>query len=388
VKARSAGRSHNAAMDLNASTPLLGGRSVAHFMRHHWQRAPLLVRQAWPDVQPPVSRAELFALAAQEGTEARLVTRSGADWTVRHGPLSRRTLPSVKQPGWTLLVQGIDLLVDAAHEMLGAFRFVPAARLDDLMVSFASDGGGVGAHADAYDVFLLQLEGRRRWRVGVVKDARCIEGAPLKLLRRFAATHDWVLEPGDMLYLPPGWGHDGVAVGGACMTASIGFRAPSTDELARALLYAVAESLDEQAGATRYADPRGSGTTVPARVPPALQGFARAAWRSALRSPRTLERALGEWLSEPKPQVWFEPGRESAAWGARPVALDRRTRMLYDTHHVYINGESFIASGRDAQCLRRLADARRLAGTELRRLSRDARRIVQQWLASGWAHER
>jgi 50S ribosomal protein L16 3-hydroxylase len=387
VKARSAGRSHNAIMDLNASTALLGGRSVAHFMRHHWQRAPLLVRQAWPNVRAPVSRAELFALAARDGTEARLVTRSGATWTVRHGPLSRRALPSVKQPGWTLLVQGVDLHADAAHEMLGAFRFVPAARLDDLMVSFASEGGGVGAHVDAYDVFLLQLEGRRHWRIGPARDARFIEGAPLRLLRRFAPTDEWVLEPGDMLYLPPAWGHDGVAVGGACMTASIGFRAPSTDELARALLHGVAESLEEE-DTVRYADPRGSGTTVPARVPPALQGFARAAWRSALRSPRTLERALGEWLSEPKQQVWFEPGRESTAWGARPLALDRRTRMLYDTHHVYINGESFIASGRDAQCLRRLADARRLAGTDLRRLSRDARGIVQQWLASGWVHER
>ena len=375
-------------MDLDAATPLLGNRSVAHFMRHHWQRAPLLVQQAWPGVRPPLSRTELFALAAQEGTESRLVTRSEAGWTVRHGPFARRSLPSVKQHAWTLLVQGVDLHADTAHEMLGAFRFVPAARLDDLMVSYASEGGGVGPHVDAYDVFLLQLEGRRRWRIGPVKDARFIDDAPLKLLRRFSPTHDWVLEPGDMLYLPPGWGHDGVAVGGACMTASIGFRSPSIDELARALLHQVAESLEDGDTATRYVDPRGSGTSAPGRVPPALQGFARAAWRNALRSPRTLDRALGEWLSEPKPQVWFEPGRESSAWGARPIALDRRTRMLYDTHHVFINGESFVASGRDAQCLRRLADERRLGGGDLRRLSREARGIVQQWLASGWIHER
>src|SRR5262245_56618352 len=111
-------RSHKAAMDLDAPTPLLGNRSVAHFMRHHWQRAPLLVRQAWPGVRPPLSRSELFALAAQEGVEARLVTRSGAIWSVRHGPLSRRTLPPLKQPAWTLLVQGVDLHADAAHEML------------------------------------------------------------------------------------------------------------------------------------------------------------------------------------------------------------------------------------------------------------------------------
>jgi 50S ribosomal protein L16 3-hydroxylase len=374
-------------MDLNQPTALLGGRSVAQFMRRHWQRQPLLVRGAWPGLRAPLSRAALFALAGLDDVESRLVTRDGGNWSVRHGPLPRRALPPLAQRNWTLLVQGVDLHADAAHEMLCAFRFVPDARLDDLMISFASDGGGVGPHVDAYDVFLLQLEGQRRWRVGPVRDSRFVEGAPLKLLRHFTPTHDWLLEPGDMLYLPPQWGHDGVAVG-ACMTASIGFRAPDAHELARALLHGVAEAIDgDDAAAPRYADPRGRGTRAPARVPAALQTFARTAWRRAARSPRTLERALGEWLSEPKAQVWFETGRESAAWGARTLALDRRTRRLYDAHHVYINGESFVAAGRDAQCLRRLADARQLAPIDVRRLSRAARGIVQQWLSSGWIHE-
>jgi 50S ribosomal protein L16 3-hydroxylase len=345
-----------------------------------------LVRQAWPGVRAPLTRSELFELAASEGVESRLVSRTDDAWSVRHGPLPRRALPPLKRNAWTLLVQGVDLHVEAAHEMLRAFRFVPDARLDDLMISFATDGGGVGAHVDAYDVFLLQLEGRRRWRVGPAKDPRCIDGAPLKLLRRFRPTHDWLLEPGDMLYLPPQWGHDGVAQGD-CMTASIGFRAPSAHELARALLHGVAESIDGDYASARYADPRGGGTATPARVPPALQDFAHGAWQRAVRSPRTLERALGEWLSEPKAQVWFEPRRGAAAVGGRALMLDRRTRMLYDAHHVYINGESFIAAGRDAQCLRRLADARQLASADVRRLSRTARGIVQQWLSSGWIHE-
>jgi 50S ribosomal protein L16 3-hydroxylase len=172
------------------------------------------------------------------------------------------------------------------------------------------------------------------------------------------------------------------------MTASIGFRAPSTDEVARALLHGVAESIDDGDASPRYADPRGAGTTSPGRVPPALQDFARAAWRRAARSPRSLERALGEWLSEPKAHVWFEPAGVAAAAGAGTLVLDRRTRMLYDAHHIYINGESFVAAGRDAQCLRRLADARQLGGAEVRRLSRAARDTVQQWLSSGWIHER
>jgi 50S ribosomal protein L16 3-hydroxylase len=373
-------------MDLTSPLPLLGGRTVAQFMRQHWQRKPLLVRQAWPDVRAPLPRPALFALAGRDGVESRLVTRTGDAWTVRHGPLPRRALPPLARIGWTLLVQGVDLHVDAAHRMLRAFRFVPDARLDDLMISFASDGGGVGPHVDAYDVFLLQLEGRRRWRVGPAHDKRFIEGAPLKLLRRFEPTLEWVLEPGDLLYLPPQWGHDGIAVG-RCMTASIGFRAPSEVELTRALLHGVADALDGDDDALRYADPRGAGTLAPGQVPLALQAFARDAWQRVARDRRSLERALGEWLSEPKAQVWFEPGRASAAWGARSLVLDRRTRMLYDAHHVYINGESFVAAGRDAQCLRRLADARELAAGEMRRMSRAARTIVQQWLTAGWIHE-
>ena len=375
-------------MDVHLPTPLLGGLSPRQFMKRHWQRKPLLVRAAWTGVRAPLSRSDLLALAACDGVESRLVTRDGTGWSVRHGPVPRRALPPLKQRDWTLLVQGVDLHVDAAYEMLCAFRFVPDARLDDLMISFASDGGGVGPHVDAYDVFLLQLEGQRRWRVGPVTDARFVPDAPQKLLRRFDPAHDWLLEPGDLLYLPPQWGHDGIAVG-ACMTASIGFRAPGVDELARALLHGVAEAIDgDDSAAPRYADPPGGGTRAPGRVPEALQRFARAAWQRASRSPRALERALGEWLSEPKAQVWFEPGSESASWGTRTLALDRRTRMLYDAHHVYINGESFVAAGRDAKCLHRLADARQLEAADLSRLSRAARDIVQQWLSAGWVHER
>ena len=376
-------------MDLQAPAQLLGGLSPAQFMRRHWQRKPLLVRAAWPGLVSPLSRTQLFALAADADVESRLVSRSGSRWTVRHGPLPRRSLPALRQGGWTLLVQGVDLVVDAAHRILRPFRFVPDARLDDLMISYASDGGGVGPHVDAYDVFLLQLHGRRRWRVGPLHDDRLIEGAPLKLLRHFKASHEWEVEPGDLLYLPPHWGHDGVAVG-ECMTASIGFRSPSADELARALMLAVADDVRPglRASSLRYGDRASPPTTAPGRIPASLQLFARTAWQRASRDPRALERALGQWLSEPKPRVWFDPGRGSPALGGRALELDRRTRMLYDGDHLYVNGEALPSRGPDAQWLRRLADARELAAADVRRLSNAARAVVQQWLAAGWIHER
>jgi len=373
-------------MDVDAPLALLGGLSPQAFMRRHWQKKPLLVRQALPDVTPPLARPALFDLAGRDGVESRLVVQRDGRWTVRSGPLPRRALPAARQPGWTLLVQGLDLHVAAARELLSRFRFVPDARLDDLMVSWASDGGGVGPHLDSYDVFLIQLQGRRRWRVGPVADAAAaafVEDAPLKILRRFEPEHDWLLEPGDLLYLPPGWAHEGSA-DGECMTGSIGFRAPSADGLARELLQRLAECDDADGRLHRslYRDPRQPATAKPGAIPEPLLAFARAALERVLTQPGALERALGEVLSEPKPQVWFDAG---AGWQARRgVALDPKTRMLYDATEVFVNGEAFVAAGRDARLMRRLADERRLAAKDCAALSDGARELLAEWVAGGW----
>ena len=368
---------------IDAPTPLLGGLSPAAFMRRHWQKKPLLVRQALPGVQPPLTRAALFELATSDDVESRLVVRHGARWTLRHGPLARRALPPLRQGGWTLLVQGLDTQLDAAHALLARFRFVPQARLDDLMISYASDGGGVGPHVDSYDVFLVQVHGRRRWRWGRVTDPALVPDVPLKILRRFEPEHDEVLEPGDLLYLPPGWGHDGVAVG-ECMTCSVGFRAPRDDELARALLQRLADAADADGAAPLYSDPSQPATSTPGEVPPALAEHAARALQRALRDRSALDEALGEWLSEPKPQVWFEAGgRWRAGQGLR---LDRRTRMLYDRRCLYLNGEAFRAGGRDARLLRRLADDGALPAAEAAKLSDAARAIVAEWVEAGWLH--
>jgi 50S ribosomal protein L16 3-hydroxylase len=213
-----------------------------------------------------------------------------------------------------------------------------------------------------------------------------VDGAPLKLLRDFEPTQAWVLEPGDMLYLPPGWGHDGTAVGGDCMTCSIGFRAPSAGELARELLLRLSE--DEGEGRLHrslYRDPQQPATANPGELPSSLVQFAQQALQRHLADPQALPRALGEILTEPKPQVWF--AATPPADGAGGLQLDARTRMAYDTRHVFINGESFLASGRDARLMRVLADVRRLSARERQGLGADAAELLDEWLSAGWAHE-
>jgi len=372
--------------DIDALTPLLGGLSPRAFMRRHWQKQPLLVRGAVERDPLSLPRAQLFALAARDDVESRLVVHDARGWQLRHGPLPRRALPPLTQPRWTLLVQGLDLHVDAAHGLLERFRFVPDARLDDVMVSYASDVGGVGPHLDSYDVFLLQLHGRRRWRIGRPRDPVLQPDVPLKILANFQPEQEWLLEPGDMLYLPPRWAHDGVAEG-ECMTCSIGFRAPTRDELAHELLQRLVDAgdgEDGEDGGVVYADASQAATATPARLPEALRGFAEAAVARRLRDPAWLDRALGEVLSEPKPSVWFDAGGKLA--GEVDVVLDRRTRMLYDARHVFVNGEAYRAAGRDATLMRRLADRRRLGAREVAALSAEARELLDQWAQSGWLH--
>lgn len=381
---------------MSQALELLGELTAQAFMQRHWQRRPLLVRGAMRDA-PFVNRRTLFDLAARDDVESRLVVHDERGWRLRHGPVGARQRPPLSQPRWTLLVQGMDLHLDAAHRLLRQFAFVPWARLDDIMVSYATRGGGVGAHTDAYDVFLLQLEGRRRWRVGPVPRPTWQPNVPLKLLERFEPTHEWVLDAGDMLYLPPGWGHEGVAVDGDCTTASIGFRAPGAADLAGELLARMADASADGAGHGKRAaqdgrfhdvEPRAS--RAPGRVPSDLRQFARRSVRAVLADADLLDLALGEWLTEPKPQVVFE--QRSEGLGAVPrnlrpgLTLDRRTRMLHDTKRVYINGEAFDIAGHDAKLLQRLSDARELSGLDARRFSTAAWSCLEGWAAAGWVH--
>ena len=376
-------------MQKNTALPLLGGLTPEQFMKRHWQKKPLLIRQAVPDMKPLIERAALLQMVESEEVESRHIVRKGANWTLKKGPMARKSLPSFKTPDWTVLVQGVDLHNDAVHALLQQFRFVPDARLDDLMISYATDGGGVGPHFDSYDVFLLQAQGQRKWRIGRQKKFELQEGVPLKILKYFKPEAEFVLNAGDMLYLPPGYAHDGIAVG-ECMTYSIGFRVPRSTQLASELLMGVSEEVAEQGGLAHdvlYQDPHQAASIQDAAIPSALQDFAAKAVAKALKDPQLLNCLLGETLTEPKPNVWFDaPDQDDLSgfeWPA-DVKLDRRTKMLFDEKHIFINGESFKAGGKDAKLLRKLANEKSLPATLASQLSDDAAALMQAWWEEGW----
>jgi 50S ribosomal protein L16 3-hydroxylase len=334
------------------------------FLARYWQKRPLLVRGAWPDFRDPVTASELLRLAARDDCESRIVSRAGRRWRLEHGPFAPARARRPLKSRWTLLVQGLNHFSPAADRMLRAFRFISYARLDDVMASFAVPGGGVGPHVDSYDVFLIQGRGRRRWRLSRQRALALDARAPLKVLRNFRPETEWVLESGDMLYLPPGIAHEGVAIE-PCITYSIGFRAPSTRELGDGFL----AFLQDRGGWNdeRYRDPAVRPARHPAHISDELVTRCVAMIDRVRWSRRDIEEFIGRHLSEPKAQVRFTaPSRllSRAAFRTRcarhGVQLALATGMLFRRDRIYINGESAAVSKRDLALLTRLADEREL----------------------------
>jgi 50S ribosomal protein L16 3-hydroxylase len=362
----------------------LGRLPVAEFMRRYWQRRPLLIRNALAGFASPVTLAELFALARREGVESRLVTSFGGRWRLQHGPLER--LPAARRD-WTVLVQNVEAHLPAAAALLARFRFIADARLDDLMVSYAVAGGGVGPHVDSYDVFLIQAQGRRRWRISRQRNLDEQPGLPLKVLADFRPTQEWVLAPGDMLYLPPQVAHEGTAVDGDCITCSVGFRTPALAQIAEHWFDALSA---RTAQAAPWRDPGLRPTRQPARLPPGIvQWLDRELHRL---QPRRADaaRALLAALSLPKQDVCFEPRRRTRDLAARlrrdGVRLDPRTRLLYLERRFGINGE-VVEPPRSARLvLRALADGRALDRAACTALPSAAEDLLLDWLHAGWLH--
>lgn len=315
-------------------------------MTEHWHIKPFLFRQAFPNFEPLCDFDTIAEMASDEDIESRLIQHSKAGWTLEHGPFD--ALPSMKKKAWTVLIQGIDHHLPEAYDLLQMFRFIPDARLDDVMLSLASDGGGVGPHYDSYDVFLLQMHGKRRWKIGPLQNKELEEGMPLKILKNFEPTEEFVLEPGDMLYLPPNYGHDGIAEG-TCSTLSIGFRAPTQAEVLSGILRDMADQIDQDPGMTQtlFSDPARGLQKNPAEIPDDLLNFGFNLIRQFSAKSPQIQRSMGILLTEPKPHVYFVNNTEDqeiheiiSVLGERGIALSMKTKMLFKDADFYINGDT------------------------------------------------
>lgn len=360
----------------------LRGLTAQKFLRDYWQKKPLLIRQAFPGFCGWLTPDELAGLACEEDAQSRLVLKSRGKWKLEIGPFDEERFSRLPKKGWSLLVQGVNDFLPEGAELLQQFNFIPTARLDDLMVSFAPDGGGVGPHFDSYDVFLLQGQGQRLWRVSQQDDMELVDGAPLRILKNFRSEQEWLLDPGDMLYLPPRCAHWGIAVG-PCMTWSVGFRALSAQELGTRFLAYLQDNLHLEG---MYADPDLKLQSHPAEIP--TQMIAKAvAMLSAIRWGKAdAARFLGEYLTEPKSHVVFSPPRRATLtkFGERlakcGVRLDLHSLMLFHGFTVFINGESMEVEAEILPLLQQLADCRALPPLS----SGPAAALLYQWYNAGY----
>jgi 50S ribosomal protein L16 3-hydroxylase len=335
---------------------MLGGLTPRTFLRRCWQKRPLFVRNALPQFVTMIDPRALAALARRDDVESRIVERRGSRWETLHGPFGK---VSVRKKNWTILVSGVNLHARAADDLLRRFQFIPQARLDDVMVSYATPGGGVGPHVDSYDVFLVQGFGRRRWRVG---------------------RNEYLAQPGDLLYLPPGVRHDGVALE-PCATFSVGFRAPRGAELGAAFLDWLHErGLPEAA----YRDPGLQPATHPGRIPAPMLDFAASTLQKISWSRGDVADFLGRYLTTPKAHVVFRRSRARQGLERARVRLDRKTQLLYCGARFFINGEALAVPARLAPALRRLADARAASGKDL--AARPLAVLISGWQRAGWVH--
>ena len=342
---------------------VLGDMTPKQFMAAHWQKRWRLIRGAVSDFAELVDVKTLWALAGSASVESRLIIRDGKNWKLESGPFSRKQIAALPERGWTLLVQGLNLHVPAADALLRQFHFLPYARLDDVMVSLAAPGGGVGPHFDSYDVFLLQGTGTRRWQLSEQEDLSLDPGAPLKILKKLVATETFDLTAGDMLYLPPQVAHDGVATQaeGLCTTYSIGFRAPMRQEIADAFLDWLGATSEIEG---RLSDPDLLATLTPAKVPASYQREVLGAIAEMQIDRAAMKQFAGCFATDVKPQIDFDAPDAPMTRAAfeklaiqQGVTLAAATLCLYDDEHLFINGDAFVIKG-DAYFWRALADKR------------------------------
>lgn len=327
------------------------------FLQYYWQKKPLLIRNPWVAWENPLEPDELAGLACEDGVESRLIIRAGGTLKLEHGPIPEKRFGTLGKAPWTLLVQAVDNYVPEVAALIAPFRFIPNWRIDDVMVSYASDDGGVGPHFDQYDVFLIQGLGKRRWQIGALcdDDIALLPHDDLRLLADFNAEQEWILEPGDMLYLPPRISHNGVAVGDDCMTYSIGFRAPARSALIADWSDDVAQHLSED---DRYSDPDLQIQANPGEITADSIAKLQAMITQKLGDMKAFARWFGEYNSTPRyPDADWRPEtpiaadelRQNLSSGA-PIQRNPASRFSFiresaDTLLLFVDGQSFECAG-------------------------------------------
>lgn len=370
---------------MKSKLPLLGGLSVNEFLRDYWQKKPLLIRQAIPRFNGLIDQQQLISLACTEDVQARLVTQRQGKFVLKQAPFEPADLDSLGKTKWTVLVQGVNHYLPQAAALLKHFSFIPHARLDDLMVSYAPKGGGVGPHFDSYDVFLLQGSGHRRWQISAQADRSLIPGAPLRILRDFRVEQEWVLEAGGMLYLPPHYAHNGIAEDD-CMTYSIGFRTPAYQELAEQFLVYLQDRIEVDG---MYADPGLKTQKHPSEISAAMLKQTEQAIKHVRWDKEDIANFLGCYLSEPKPHIFFDaPERPLSQAKFRQAALksgvqlDLKSQMLCHAGWIFMNGEENLVNARDYSWLRSLADRRE--SLALKDCTAESVELLYQWYLDGY----
>lgn len=392
-------------MAKNQALQLLGGLTPAEFLSEYWHKKPLLIKNAILNFTGLLSPEELAGLACEDEVQSRIVEEINGQWHASHGPFDDEDfarLPENPDPKhrWTLLVQTVNHYLPEASALLQQFDFIPHARLDDLMISYAPDGGGVGPHFDSYDVFLLQGQGKRLWRVSEQTDLELIEGAPLRILKNFDTAQEWLLEAGDMLYLPPQLAHWGIAVSDGkvdCMTYSIGFRAPKNQELATEFLGYMQDKLNQEqlTIAGMYEDADLCLQEHAAEISTDMVTKVAAILRKIHWSNNEVADFLGTYLSEPKPDVVFDVNKKislsnfTKSLAKYGITLDLKSQMLFTGNTFYLNGEAVTLNGESAKMLTRLADLRTLSPDELN-YSQTADEVLlkqlHEWYLAGFLH--
>ncbi len=390
---------------MNTPLLLLNNLTPSQFLAEYWQKKPLLIKNAIPNFEGLLSPEELAGLACEDDVQSRIVEYIKGEWHAHHGPFDDDDFAKLpekpsKEHNWTLLVQSVNHYLPEASALLQQFDFIPHARLDDLMVSYAPDGGGVGPHFDSYDVFLLQGQGKRLWRISEQSDLTLVEGAPLRILKNFDTAQEWLLEAGDMLYLPPHLAHWGVAVsdgGKDCMTYSIGFRAPKNQELATEFLGFMQDKLNQDqlvldgiyqdADLTLQLHPAEIGKEMIHTVSENLQ---KIKW-----SDEMVSEFIGTYLSDPKPDVVFDANKKIAIRdfpekiSTIGIKLDLKSLMLFSGDDFFLNGEMVNFTGESATILKILADNRSIVAEDLKAYPSIDSILLQQlydWYIAGYLH--